>query len=403
MMISKKLPALWLLVLIVGLPQLSETVYTPALPEIAQALNTPDSWVEFTLTIYLLGFAFGTLSWGYLSDRFGRKPCLLSGLLLYILGCLGCFFANSIEALLCARFIQALGGSTGSVLGQAICREAFSGTQRGRVFATIGSALSLAPAIGPVLGGTITQYFGWATIFLVLIGFGFLIFALVTHKLPETNQTKGKKDISIPAIWKALLGDKRVMGFCLLIGLGNGLTFSYYAEGSFFLIDMLNLSPSSYGASFFLIAVSSLFAGMWGRWLHKFHTGFRILEYGLALIFLGTTVFTGCTLAMLALDMESYHLVLATLACMSIIMMGLTLAMMSCLSLALESYQSVIGTASSLFGFMYYCVVSLITLSMSALHDNTLIPMPVFFTSISITMIGIYLSMVRQQDKVVAA
>ena len=76
-----KLPGLWLIVLLVGLPQLSETVYTPSLPEIAYAMKASESMVEYTLTIYLFGFAIGTLFFGKISDRFGRKPCLLAGVI----------------------------------------------------------------------------------------------------------------------------------------------------------------------------------------------------------------------------------------------------------------------------------------------------------------------------------
>ncbi|MBW8309680.1 MAG: MFS transporter [Candidatus Paracaedibacteraceae bacterium] len=193
-MLNLKAPALWLLICIIGLPQLSETVYTPSLPQIAHALSVEEHWVEFTLTIYLLGFAIGTIFWGYSSDRFGRKPCLLSGLLIYCISCLGCYLSTSIETLMLARFIQALGGSAGSVLVQAICREAFSAHDRGRVFSTIGSALPLAPAIGPIIGGLITQTFDWSSIFLFLLGAGFLILSLCRTNLPETNVNKGKRN-----------------------------------------------------------------------------------------------------------------------------------------------------------------------------------------------------------------
>jgi DHA1 family bicyclomycin/chloramphenicol resistance-like MFS transporter len=111
------LPAIWIIVLIVGLPQLSETVYTPSLPEIADAFKTSNAMVEYTLTIYLLGFALRTFFWSKVSDRFGRKPCVITGFLIFILGCLCCYFSPSIEWLMASRCLQAFGGSVGSVLG----------------------------------------------------------------------------------------------------------------------------------------------------------------------------------------------------------------------------------------------------------------------------------------------
>ncbi|MDZ5762651.1 MFS transporter N-terminal domain protein [Candidatus Cyrtobacter comes] len=235
-------PAIWLIVLIVGLPQLSETVYTPSLPDIAHTLLTSEGMVEYTLTIYLFGFAFGTLFWGRISDKLGRKPCIIAGLLLFIFGCVGCYFSNSIEMLMISRLVQAFGGSIGSVLGQAICRDAFHGPALGMVYSTIGSALALFPALGPLCGGLIAEMFGWRNIFVFLILFALIVTFLVSMRLPETYASR--KQVSMCDIAKQLLTDKKVLGFALIVAGCNGILFSYFAEGSFYLIKGLNLSPS---------------------------------------------------------------------------------------------------------------------------------------------------------------
>ena len=162
-------PALWLLFTLVGLPQFSETVYSPSLPDIAHALKTSVSMVEYTLTIYLFAFALGMFFWGKVSDVTGRKPSMIAGLLLYLIGCIGCYYSGSIEWLLVSRFVQAFGGSAGSVVGQAVCRDVYNGKALSRVYALMASALGIPPAIGPVIGGFIAQQWGWSYIFMLLI------------------------------------------------------------------------------------------------------------------------------------------------------------------------------------------------------------------------------------------
>ena len=197
------LPAIWLIILMAGLPQFAETVYTPTLPEIANALKTSVPMVEYTLTIYLFGFAIGTLFWGKLSDSIGRKSCVIAGLFIFILGCIGCYFSNTITLLLISRFVQAFGGSIGSVLTQTICRDAFQGPSLGKVYASVGSALAIFPAIGPVIGGTIASNFAWFNIFLVLLVAATLLLVLVIIYLPETHHRDLRKPVSIKTVYSS--------------------------------------------------------------------------------------------------------------------------------------------------------------------------------------------------------
>ena len=275
------LPAIWLIVLIAGLPQFAETVYTPSLPDIAAALHTSDSMAEYTLTIYLIGFAIGTLFWGKLSDKFGRKPCVLAGLAIFIVGCAGCYFSSTIGMLMSYRFIQAFGGSIGSVLGQAICRDAYHGPALGKAYASVGIAMAVFPAIGPVIGGLIAQYLDWPSIFLFLILCAITLSIILAWRLPETHHADNRKPVSIIEVILSLVKNKKVIGFAFIVGACNGIMFSYFAEGPFYFIEILALSPSQYGLSFIATALSSMLGGMVSKKLHKTHKSETIMGYGL--------------------------------------------------------------------------------------------------------------------------
>lgn len=392
------LPALWLIILIVGLPQLTETVYTPSLPTIAHVLQVAESWVEYTLTIYLFAFALGTLFWGKTSDIYGRKPCLLIGLVIYLIGCLGCYFSTSLSFLMLSRFIQAFGGSVGSVLGQAICRDSFKSAALGKAYSSVGSALALFPAIGPIIGGLIDQTFGWSAIFLFLLGAGSLVWVLSFYTLPETHLPNKNQSYSFSSTGMQMLKDKKVWGCGLIVAGCNGITFSYYAEGPFFLISLLELTPTLYGLTYLWIALAMVGGGMISRFSHKWYTNQEILRFGLLTILIGTICFAMAIALSTWIMLAKTTLITLTISCMMIVAAGICISSASALSMALQSYQNVIGTASSLFGFCYYFVISAFTLGMGNLHNHTLLPMPLYFLGISLMMLTSFKKLIQHRN-----
>ena len=381
-------PELWLMVLIAGLPLLSETVYTPSLPDIAQAFQTPVAMAEYTLTIYLFGFALGVLFWGKLSDRWGRKPCIIAGLLVFIAGCISCYFSKSIEPFMMSRLLQAFGGSTGSVLGQALCRDAFHGPALGRAYSAIGAALALFPALGPLCGGLIAEVCGWRTIFPVLMALALIVMILVSVRLPETHPHASRKQSSIWNLATQLMQDKKVLGFGFIVAGCNGILFSYFAEGSFYLMKGLGLSPSHYGLSFIAIGAAAMLGGISSKRLHNHHSSKEIMGYGLWIIAFATTMFS--TIALINHHLWTFSnpvLIAVTLIAQGVCIFGTSMASSNALALALKGYHHAIGTASSVFGFFYCCLMSIFTFVMGLLHDGTLLPMPLYFLVLSILMI----------------
>jgi Bcr/CflA subfamily drug resistance transporter len=387
-MLVKSVPY-YVIMLIVALPQLSETIYTPSLPSIADALKTTDNLAEQTLTIYLLGFAFGVLLWGIFSDRFGRKPGLYWGLFIYGMACLGCFFSKTIEMLMVMRFLQAFGASTGSVLGQAIARDSIPLQERGKAFSNISMALSLAPAIGPIIGGVIDDAFGWSYVFISLIVIASIIAGLIHFNLPETHIAKINNKEIIPVIKKCLgqmIKDNRLIGFSFLIGAVNGILFGYFAEAPFFFIEILGIPTKWFGILSFYIVFPLAIGGLISRKLNKDGmTQNTVIHIGIQSIAIGSLCFYGLSHFQLV-GATKLLMVPISLLCICIVMVGVTLIIPNALGQALENYKETAGTAASLFGFFYYVLISFFTSLMGIFHNGTLHRLPLFFLCMSMVL-----------------
>jgi DHA1 family bicyclomycin/chloramphenicol resistance-like MFS transporter len=128
-------------------------MYLPSLPEIARSLSASDESVQRTLVAFFSGFCLGILIYGPLSDRYGRRPVLLTGIILFIFATIACALAQDITMLTGFRFLQAFGGGAASVLARAIVRDRFGQNQAARMLSIMALITSTAPLLAPLIGG----------------------------------------------------------------------------------------------------------------------------------------------------------------------------------------------------------------------------------------------------------
>jgi len=395
MTISKsKALSFWLVVFLLGFPQISETIYTPSLPDIAQSFATSMGLVEMTLSIYFVGFAIGVFLWGILADFIGRRQSILIGLVVYLAGTLLCSFAPSIYYLLLFRFIQALGASVGSVVTQTMIRDRYEGKERHQLFSALGAPLAASPAIGPFLGGIIDQFFGWNANFLFLFGLGLLLLCYCCAKLPETMQAN-----TVPTSWKKILSvgrrmclDLKIFGFVCLIGAANGILFSFYAEAPYLFMDLLGFSASQYGIVGLAVASPIFLASLISHYLNKEWGSEEIILLGIGIIFIGSSCLSFYAwMGMIALAWAGVG-VSALVIPLIWIFFGIGLVIPNSLSLVLTNYQEMRGTAASLLGFFYYLLIACFTAGMGYIHSGTTLPMPLYFVFLSLVLGGGYVA-----------
>jgi Bcr/CflA subfamily drug resistance transporter len=389
--ITKKLP-ISLLIALVGFPQISETIYTPALPDVSESLRTSAFLVEATLAIYFLGFALGVFIWGAISDRIGRKPTMLIGIGIYGIATIVCGQASAIETLLTWRFFQAFGASVGSIIAQTILRDAYEGSERAKLFSIMSGALAFSPAIGPLLGGFITQYFGWRANFISLSILAGILLIWTYFSLKETRpKTKALLSFShLKILAFSMLGSKQLWGHILLISGTNGIIFGFYQEAPFVFIEQLNISPSAYGCFGLLIAGATIVASRVSyRKSHDWSSD-QLIKLGSFCTLCGGIFFT-----LLAISGVLSSLIYAILA-LFLIFFGIGLIIPNSLSTALKSYQMAAGTAGSIFGGCYYCLIATFTWLMGILHNGTALPLPCYITFLSVViLLGSYLTHAR--------
>ena len=375
--------SLFLILVLIGFPQLSETIYTPSLPDVAASLRVEPYLAELTVGIYFIGFMFGVFCFGILADRIGRRMSMIYGICIYILGCLGCQYSQSIEMMLFFRIIQAFGASAGSVVTQTMLRDVYDGNERVRIFSIVGMSLAVGPALGPITGGFVAEFFGWRWNFALLFVVGTILLLYCIRNLPETKP-QNIPSISIKELFFRMCKDMRLVSFALIVALCNGVVFSYYGEAPFMFIELLGCSAGQYGSMGIVIASASVLSGITSHRLAKKVSPEVSMMIGAIFSCIGSVAFALCALFGIIDRAHGMLSIIAVLSCMTVIVYGVFLVIPNSLSIALKDYKDVVGSAGSLFGAMYYLFIAIFTLFMGFLHNGTALPMPLYFCVLSI-------------------
>ncbi|MFP2912205.1 multidrug effflux MFS transporter [Pyxidicoccus sp. 3LFB2] len=261
---------------------LSIDMYLPALPRIAEELNSSASLIQLTLASCFAGLALGQLITGPLIDHFGRKRPLQLGLVLYVLGSLGCALAPNALALVGLRFVQALGGAVALVTPRAVVRDLWSGAEAARTMSRLMLVVGVAPVLAPLLGGFVLQHSGWRTIFLVLAGVGAVALVAVVKSLKETAPPRtGTR--TMRSRLGALLGDPDFVGPALAGGFAYAGMFAYIAGSPFVFISLHGVAPQDFGWFFGANAVGLVALAQLNRKLLKRIPLHRMLRVALSL------------------------------------------------------------------------------------------------------------------------
>ncbi len=247
---------------------LATDMYLPAFAAIQEDLQTPASAVSASLSLFLAGFAVAQLLWGPLSDRYGRKPILLTGLTIFAVGCIGMLWVRDGTTLLVLRFVQAVGVCAAAVTWQAMVTDYYPAQRTNRIFATIMPLVGLSPALAPLLGSWLLAHFDWQAIFATL----FIITLLLMLPAFRLKPAHKKHAVSEDKLtFMRLLRSKDYRGNVLIYAACSASFFAWLT-GSPFILHEMGYSPTVIGLSYVPQTIAFLIGGYGCRAaLQKWH------------------------------------------------------------------------------------------------------------------------------------
>src|SRR6202045_3866491 len=233
----------------------------PSLPLLATVFDAPTANVQLVLTLFLAGLATGQLVYGPVSDRFGRRPVLIAGLVLFLVGTALCGLAWSLPVLIVGRVIEACGGCAGMVLGRAIVRDLFDRERSASAIATITMAMSLAPSISPAIGAYLAQWVGWRADFALLGALGAAVLVLTAARLEETHRNPAPSNLAAMGRSFALLllRSPAFLGSALTTAFTSASWFTFLASAPYLLSEVMHEPPSTYGLMILLPMAAYIF------------------------------------------------------------------------------------------------------------------------------------------------
>ena len=379
--LSKRL--IVLLAAISALGPSATQILLPAVPVIRQDFAVSDDIAQLTLSLSMAAIAFGTLTYGPLADKFGRRPIILLGLFICFAGSLLCALAETIELLVVGRFVQAFGAAVGLVLARAIIRDVYGPAESARVIATLVMVMVVIPMISPAVGGELLIRYGWESIGTAFAIFSLAMFFMTGFSLPETL----KEPVPFEGVgsmlrtFGELLSSRVFSGYAFCVAFVSVVFFSFIAAGPEILVSVYGRPANEYGYYFILMPCGF----MAGTYIAR-HYGLRLHIDRLMLIGM-TIAIAGICLAF-ALQLAGWMHPLALFAPVSLTVLGNGITLPNAQAAAINEFPRLAGSASGLTGFLQMALSALAAQLVAAVYNGTAYPLLFIMLAASLLSLG---------------
>jgi DHA1 family bicyclomycin/chloramphenicol resistance-like MFS transporter len=352
----------------------------PALPALTVAFATTPDRVQLTLSLFLAGYAVTQLFYGPFSDRFGRRPVLLFGLVLYTVAGFACALTTSIEVLIAARFVQGMGCCVGPILSRAIVRDHFGGARSVQALSAITIVFALAPLVAPMIGGLLLASFGWSSIFLALGTVGLVVTAACWTGFGESLRHPDPQALTITRLinnYRVFFTNRATLGYGAINAFTTGGTFAFLAGSPYVLIEIYHVPSDHYGYYFGWVAIGLMLGAFTNTRLSRRVGTETVLRIGLAIMLAAGAGF-------LLASWTRWGGAVGVMIPMVVFVYSQALVMPNAVVAAMEPLPHMAGNAAALLGAIQVAVGSLVGYLVSALYDGTPLPMGATLAAMSV-------------------
>ncbi|QFT32545.1 multidrug effflux MFS transporter [Roseibium porphyridii] len=249
-------PSLAVLIAVSTVNPLAMQIYLPSLAGMMIVFSATAGEIQLSMSAFFVAVAVSQLIWGPLSDQYGRRPVIIVGMTLFVIGSILCLFAPTIEALVFARILQAAGGCTGMVLGRAIVRDLYGPNQAASMIGFVTMGMAVMPTIGPAIGGLLDEFFGWQGGFVLMLILGIGALWASIYKLPETHTERTKVGPrQVVKSYTDLCREPLFWSYALTAAFSALTYFAYLGGAPYIAAGMLSLSAAEMGFYFMFVAL----------------------------------------------------------------------------------------------------------------------------------------------------
>lgn len=376
-----------LIAALMALNALSIDIMLPALPQIGDELGVVhENNRQLILSSYLLGLGAASLIFGPVSDWLGRRPTLLTGILLFIVGAVLSLFAQSFETMLTARALQGIGAAAPRVVTISMVRDWYSGRQMGRIMSLAMMVFMAAPILAPTVGQGILFLGHWHWIFIFLTAFSFALMLWCFARLPESLPTEKRLGLNPRTVARSywlVLTNRFALGYMLAVSCAFGALFGFINSAQQIFNGVFGLG-ASFTLVFALIAAGqSVAAFLNSQLVERF--GLRKLSHGALLMLIGVSA-VGATLALTgSMTLWTYY------AFQALVMFFFGFIAPNFNSMAMEPLGAFAGAGSAMVGFVTTTLGAVLGASIGALYNGTTIPLTLGYLLLGTTALIIVL------------